>query len=503
MTDNGTTAPERDYDYSRLLDVHRWSDYPEVNGFIDTIFKGHFSSDPTTIQKKHLKVVLLDLYVAWQTDPDLCIALHMGSTAYKPKSRYNSLHISKTTIKVVQDLKRLGLIGVKDGFNDRREGGSGRLTRIWPTDKLIGSFKKASFSIYTIDSHNQKETIILRDSTKKPIEYKDTAETSRMRNVLSDYNALLADTHIDCCHLDQPYVERTDGKKISISYHKQFSHRVFNNESFKQGGRFYGGWWEQIGQDHRQHIRINGERCIEVDYSALHIGLLYAECGVNYWACDSTPSDPYDLQVDELADYPDARRWLSKQIFLIGINATNEQKAFGAIRNKASDYWEFPQDLKLTNKLLKRALDEIRKSHPLIADMLCSGHGVDLQYTDSQITENLIKRFTKTSAPILSVHDSYLVAEPYAPDLREAMWEEWASVTKLRAPDDAPFEYVSDYTSIKQLGYTDELEDDDPKVHQEILAEKAAEYVSPRYTKSLQTFELWQKEKGTSNGEEV
>jgi hypothetical protein len=42
MTDNNTTAPERDYEYSRLLDVHRWSDYPEVNGFIGKLAGYHY-----------------------------------------------------------------------------------------------------------------------------------------------------------------------------------------------------------------------------------------------------------------------------------------------------------------------------------------------------------------------------------------------------------------------------------------------------------------------------
>ena len=52
-----------DYEHSRLLDVHRWSDHPEVNAFVDDIFNTYFKQK-TKIRKKHLKVVLLDLYVA-------------------------------------------------------------------------------------------------------------------------------------------------------------------------------------------------------------------------------------------------------------------------------------------------------------------------------------------------------------------------------------------------------------------------------------------------------
>ena len=44
----------REYEHSRPLDVHRWSDHPEV----------------------------LALYVAWSDDPNLNIAVHMSMNAY-------------------------------------------------------------------------------------------------------------------------------------------------------------------------------------------------------------------------------------------------------------------------------------------------------------------------------------------------------------------------------------------------------------------------------------
>ena len=64
---------KRDYQHSRILDVHRWSLHPEANLFVDQVYERYLGPVPCEsrkIQKKHLKVVLLDLYVAWQT-PDL------------------------------------------------------------------------------------------------------------------------------------------------------------------------------------------------------------------------------------------------------------------------------------------------------------------------------------------------------------------------------------------------------------------------------------------------
>ena len=85
MTDH-TKTPEQ-LNHSRQLDVHVWSDFPEINQFIDQIHDLHFTDSLTRIRKHHLKVVLLDLYVAWLTDPELCITVHMGNSRYVGKSR--------------------------------------------------------------------------------------------------------------------------------------------------------------------------------------------------------------------------------------------------------------------------------------------------------------------------------------------------------------------------------------------------------------------------------
>ena len=106
---------DRDYQHSRPLDVHRWSEHLEINNLVNLVFEKFISlkaKENKTIRKKHLKVVLLDLYVAWLNDPDLNIAVHMTIGAYsdgtvfnKGKSRYNELNIKVTTIEIVHRLR--------------------------------------------------------------------------------------------------------------------------------------------------------------------------------------------------------------------------------------------------------------------------------------------------------------------------------------------------------------------------------------------------------------
>ena len=135
----------RDYNYSRPLDVHRWSCYTETNTFVNSIYEKHFLTDKTnkTIRKKLLKVVLLDLYVAWVDDPNLCIGVHMSPNAYsdgtvfsKGKSRYNDLRIKDTIIQVIHRLKDVGLIGFKEGYEGSSEYG-GRIHHVYGLMRVL------------------------------------------------------------------------------------------------------------------------------------------------------------------------------------------------------------------------------------------------------------------------------------------------------------------------------------------------------------------------------
>ncbi|MDC3312301.1 hypothetical protein OAW28_06605, partial [Alphaproteobacteria bacterium] len=157
----------RDFEYSRPLDVHKWSDHKEVNNLVNDIYENYLdydSSENPNIQKKHLKVILLDLYLAWLDDPELHIAVHMTTAAYsdgtvanKGKSRYNELHIKVSTMKVVHYLGDAGLIGVetgKEGIGDW----DGRITRIWPHPPLIKLFEEAAFGELDIGYSEDRET---------------------------------------------------------------------------------------------------------------------------------------------------------------------------------------------------------------------------------------------------------------------------------------------------------------------------------------------------------
>ena len=174
----------RDLNYSRLFDVHRWSDHPEVDALVDRLYEAHIRSLEPTDRKptqdknpcrKALKTLLIDLYVGWVDDPLLVTAFARSNRAYR-QGQYNELHISAKVKDVVDQLVVAGYLLNKDGFKDRREGGSGRVSRIWATTRLGDLFREARFGVEDIftASPNRERVIFKKgkdeDSKKKLID---------------------------------------------------------------------------------------------------------------------------------------------------------------------------------------------------------------------------------------------------------------------------------------------------------------------------------------------
>ena len=414
---------DRDYQHSRILDVHRWSEHQEANLFVDEVydtFLNRQEPENTSIKKKHLKVILLDLYVAWLNDPDLNIAVHMSPAAYSNgtvfssgKSRYNELNIKVSTIDIVHRLDEAGLIGRKDGWQD--SGGKGFLTRIWPTPKLTKLFEDAAFGFFDIGYADNRETIILRDEDKVDAPYDDTRMVRDMRQLLQDYNKLLEKTFIDIQSLDVPRIELPEKKKrrqsnkqvfVNITHHDKFVRRIFNNETFNDGGRFYGGWWQRIDSKFRKEIRLNDSPTVEIDYSALHVILAYAEANIDYW--QTTNKDPYDLPVRGVNN-PEHCRDIAKLFLLLSLNASDEKRLYRAFRSELN-YREYPYSF--PDVVLSELLDTIKEHHSArgrLHNRPVDSRQQGLYLFEAQLT---VKRTNNASGPGIRILQEALNREP-------------------------------------------------------------------------------------------
>jgi hypothetical protein len=416
---------------SRILDRHKSSDHKEVNSFIDAIYEEHFGGGNAGIKKKHIKTVLLDLYVAWTNDPTLKIAVHKSSNAYKAIPRYNELHITKTTIPVVNTLRDAGLIREAIGFHDPGTK-IGRTTRIWPTTTLIKMFEEARFGPFDITYHPERECIILRNDNKEEIEYDDTDETNRMREILTRYNSLLNQTFIDIPTLENSFVETSDafGNKTHQLYINQlgkFTRRIFNRGSFDYGGRFYGGWWQLCPKAVRHSIFMNNHPVSEIDYSGLHMVILYANEGIDYWT--DIGIDPYQIRQPDYITNTDSFRSLCKLLILVALNARNDKATFAAFRDQAPNR---SSEKQMKDDQLSEILEALKERHRPIARRIANDAGIELMAQDSAIAARIIDHFTQQHIPVLCVHDSFLVPFGWEGELVQTMENAFEAVTGIR-----------------------------------------------------------------------
>ena len=275
MTDE---LPKIDRWNSEPLDVHTWSDHPEIKALCDQLYddagllvlEAKGNRKPKRTVRESLRVLILDLYVKWLKDPSISIGFSKGNGAYQVGSRYNGLFISRKIVDVEGLLVEAGYIEELKPFHNEDPKSRNYTTRIRHSKTLRELFAELTIDLHDIDTHANEECIILHDKyvddpdddTIRKIEYSDKdlpedelALLETLRSQLQAYNALLKRTFIDIPSYTSSTFKRTITKgpnagrqqTISLGPDNKFVVRVFNEGlagKWQRGGRFYRGWWQ-------------------------------------------------------------------------------------------------------------------------------------------------------------------------------------------------------------------------------------------------------------------
>jgi len=463
---------ERLDNYSHF-DVHKWSDYPQVKTVTDKLYnilqKKKLVGGNTSIEKKHLRVLLLDLFANWTEDSKKYTAIYKGSNHYK-QSIYNALHISRKIVKLVNILKKEGYLREVVGYQDQIPERS-RKTRIRANKKLIDLLIKCHLEPHMIDQAPTRVNIVLRGEklivkgkgkkvkkTGEEIDYTQDKQykkllpaINKLRQDMCAYNNLIRRTFIAIPYFPKKGIQtRNNKRRIRINHSNNFIRRIFNDGSFKKGGRYYGGWWTRLPSLWRKRICINDHKVVEVDYSGIHIVILYALKDIDYWK--TVDKDPYDISGIE---HSETMRKLMKVILLSSINAVNKGKAKKAILYEINieQKEEFYDWYKNSNIDIDKIMDSFVKFHEPIKDMFFSNMGIELQYVDSRMAEIIINYFTKKEIPVLCVFDSFIIELKHKSELIEKMHEAFREIMRefYRGKD-----YIASQIKIEEKDRMDE-----------------------------------------------
>jgi len=431
------------YRNSRKIDFNRWSDAAEVNNLVDVLvagMKAELGIKKLDGYRFNMKTLLMELYHSYLTDHEQYLAYYRRPSEYNfkitlagknAKNRYNkNPHITYTCFKGCVDY-----LASKD-YIENIDGGSFRdgegevmhsyTARMRATEAFASLWEKFEFNPGMIKRFQPEEAIILKGPVQripythngrtrykkhKPLipDYKDTPTVRAMRRAVEAYNLLLARTHIDIdveCITQEDrddlldrLIHAKDKFKYTINLGAKQVYRVFNNGSFTEGGRFYGAFWIGCPGILRKYITIDGEQTWELDFSGIHINLLYAFKGINF---TELHTDAYELIEN------DPERKLNKLILLTAYNAgTPEETAKAVFKNALDDGIKHRLNLRRHTQVYEK-LELLKQKHTDIAEFIAHDYGRELQYHDSCVLEQLINLFTDMEIPILTVHDSII-----------------------------------------------------------------------------------------------
>ncbi len=374
-------------------------------------------------------------------------SIHLSPNWYSDSTRYKTKHSYRILVeRAYRGLIHLGYLSqAKVGVSHGSRGLY--LTRYRATLKLLNLFDSRSLIELPVLFAGQlevgetirvqqtyQEQVPLKEFDKngepktrtvkyrKLVDYYDTEQTNQMRQNLQFINDRIATKWIDLElskeeHLDlvaqmakkdKEHLEDSPDDYRPLMLSKRSLYRVFNDTEFKTGGRFYGGWWQEIPSKFRDRITIDGKRTVQLDYSGLHPHILYHEKGLEL------NDDPYQVNLipSKNAEDADGFRKFVKQSFNAMLNATVEMQR--APRGSRLGHW---------GMTWKQVVKAIRDRHPDIEDQFFTGAGLRLQRIDSDLCEAVMLAMMKRSPEIvvLPVHDSFIVHHGYKNELMAMM----------------------------------------------------------------------------------
>ena len=347
---------------------------------------------------------LIELWKKHHTHKDNQSSIQKNKNFYSALQQYRDPYLTyRMAIQAFEGLQKLDLIEVtKNGFYDRIKMESS-LTRYRATpqlSELLGELD--GHPLIDLPPNLDANTILLRkkiDGRNILIPYEEDKDTEQWRINLREINACFSRHMIDLRIKDsevEALQERllSDSDKEPIDLTKKVLVRIFINNSFGEGGRFYRGWWQNVPSEYRPFITINTKSTQEHDYSQLNPNMIYS-----LYNHELGSEDAYSRVLG------DEHREVVKE-------------AFNAMFQSNTSLESKPKDINLDNiemtwKELKQA---ILNAHKPIKDLFFTGLGNKLQFEDSIMAENVMLQFARMDYPALPIHDSFIMHHAFGND---------------------------------------------------------------------------------------
>jgi hypothetical protein len=364
--------------------------------FYQTRKRARRPADQVTYDRT-VEAILCDL-CAVELGPDNdSIHLPLSNKVLRSKSRYKGTALGKTlpAILDVMSAPEMDFVVVEKGhstfkivdgdLNVAFAGGQQTILKAGP--KLLSRIEHFGIVRDDIGPAPEEEAIILRapkhhsNNMAEYQEYEEDEATLALRQQMTEINDWLSTADTTC---NLPQVDPT---------HRRLR-RIFNNSDFAQGGRLYGGFWQPMSSDERQeHILIEGDWCVELDYGQMSLAILYGLTGTK-----PPEGDLYDLSAEGIPT--DYRKGVKKVIqALINSSKVPRRMPKGVRKLMPSRY------------NIKDILEAVARKHPAIYPQMTSGIGMQLFRKESNILVDVLLTLKTQGIVALPIHDAVVVRD--------------------------------------------------------------------------------------------
>ena len=358
-----------------------------------------------------VKHQLIELWKKHHTHKDNQSSIQKNKNFYSALQQNRDPYLTyRMAIQAFEGLQKLDLIEVtKNGFYDHFKM-EGNLTRYRATPKLSEMLGELDgHPLIDLPTNLDINTILLRhkiDGRRMLVPYEEDKDTEQWRINLSEINECFS-RHLLDLRIKDSEIEAlqdrllSDSEKEPIDLTKKLLVRIFINNSFGEGGRFYRGWWQNVPSEYRPFITINTKSTQEHDYSQLNPNMIYS-----LYNHELGSEDAYSRVIGP------EHRDVVKEAFnaMFQANTSLESKPRGINIDEIGMTW----------KELRQA---ILNAHKPIKDLFFTGLGNKLQFEDSIMAENVMLQFARMDYPALPVHDSFIMHHAFGNhgELEEAM----------------------------------------------------------------------------------
>lgn len=241
---------------------------------------------------------------------------------------------------------------------------------------------------------------------------------------------------------------------------RKYSQPSESKATLEHGGRWYCDW-QQLPSEKRKQIRFKRSQSVEIDFTAMHVGLVYALANKQLdWTID-----PY--QKGELSKYP--RKFVKLALLrLLNSDSLSAFKATVTLSGKAdtqkrvkADRLDYQANLIAYGHLAKQGftqppekpplldmvidntpvgvtgeqfLNDFLTAHSAIAEYIGQADlGIKLQWVDSEVMTTILAKLTALGIPSIPIHDSVIVPQRDQAKTTEIMLESYELVTGFKA----------------------------------------------------------------------